>query len=78
MRITKEISYAFPTSINAGLLGFETEGCYHVAQTYIDIEGSGQCKTFLPHDATGFAKIDDPDLLALFAETDGVAVKPKS
>ena len=78
-KITKEIAYSYPTSINAENLGFGDTGCWHLSITYIDIEGSGQCRTFMPHDAEGFASKDDPDLLAMLDEyTDplGKAVKP--
>lgn len=71
MKIRKSIAYSFPTSKNASELGFEKEGCFHVSIQYIDIEGSGQCRTFLPHDAEGFARADDPDLIALFNEYEG-------
>lgn len=67
----KSIGWAFPTSINAKELGFYHSGCWHVSQTYINIEGSGQCNTFLPHDAEGFNEPDHPDLIALFNEYDG-------
>lgn len=68
--IKKEIAYSYATSPNAETLGFGKTGCYHVSVTYIDIEGSGQCKTFMPHNAEGFASKDDPDLIALFNETE--------
>jgi hypothetical protein len=71
MNVYKEIAYSFPTSTNAEILGFRDSGCWHVSITYANIEGSGQCKTFLPHDAEGFAEKDDPDLLAVFAEYEG-------
>ena len=71
MKTYKAISYSFPTSANAETLGFAATGCWHIEQTYVNIEGSGQCRTFLPHDATGYANPTDPDLLALFAEYDG-------
>lgn len=71
MKTYKAISYSFPTSANAETLGFAATGCWHIEQTYVNIEGSGQCRTFLPHDATGYASPTDPDLLALFTEYDG-------
>jgi hypothetical protein len=70
-KIYKEISYSYPTSPNAEALGFKKTGCWHVSQTLVDIEGSGQCKTILPHDAEGFDTRNDPDLLAVFKEYDG-------
>ena len=71
MKIRKEIAYSYPTSPNAKTLGFYKTGCYHVSVTHLDIEGSGQCETFLPHNAEGFERKDDPALLALFAEEEG-------
>jgi hypothetical protein len=71
MKTLKAVSYSFPTSANAEKLGFTESGCWHVEQTYLDIEGSGQCRTFLPHNAEGFAAPDDPALIASYMETDG-------
>ena len=67
----KAIAYAYPTSDNAKALGFYKDGCWHVEVRYEDIEGSGQSKTFLPHDAEGFATPDHPDLIALYREEQG-------
>lgn len=67
----KEISFAFPTSTNAETLGFAETGCYHISVTYIGVEGSNQCVTFMPHNAEGFTDKNNPDLLALYNETDG-------
>ncbi len=72
MNTLKAISYAYPGSTNAETLGFSENGCWHIELTYTNIEGSGQCRTFLPHDATGYASPDDPYLLALFGEYDAV------
>ena len=71
MKIRKEITYSYPTSPNAKELGFYKTGCFNISVTYLDIEGSGQCRTFVPHNAEGFTQKDDPALLALFAETEG-------
>jgi hypothetical protein len=71
MKTTKAIQWAFPASPNAVLLGFPNTGCWHVIQTHTNIEGSGQCRTFTPHDAEGFAAADDPDLIAVFREYNG-------
>lgn len=68
----KAISYAFPTSTNAELLGFGETGCWHLEQCLIDIEGSGQCATRVPHNAEGFVDRLDKDLIAMFHELDGV------
>jgi hypothetical protein len=70
-KILKEIAFAFPTSTNAETLGFADTGCYHISMTYIGVEGSDQCVTFMPHDAEGFTDKNDPDLLALYNETEG-------
>ena len=70
-KILKSIAYAYPTSTNAEALGFADTGCYHISMTYIGVEGSDQCITFMPHDAEGFTDKNNPDLLALYNETDG-------
>lgn len=68
---TKSIAYAFPTSTMAKELGFDKTGCFYVQQTAHNIEGSGQAKTFAAHNAEGFAKPNDPDLVAFYHETEG-------
>ena len=70
-KILKEISFAFPTSTNAETLGFADTGCFHISMTYVGVEGSDQCVTFMPHNAEGFTDKNAPDLLALYNETDG-------
>ena len=70
-KILKSISYSYPTSDNAEALGFADTGCYHISITYIGVEGSDQFTTFMPHDAEGFTDKNDPDLLALYNETEG-------
>lgn len=67
----KSIAYSFPTSDNAKKLGFADSGCWHISIFITGIEGSDQCRTIMPHDAEGFAAPDDPDLIALFFETEG-------
>jgi hypothetical protein len=74
-KILKDIAFAFPTSENAETLGFADTGCYHIEITYIGVEGSDQCVTFMPHDAEGFSDRDDPDLLALYNETEGDSLR---
>ena len=71
MRVTKAISYAFATSPNAERLGFADTGCWHISQTYWNIEGSDQCRTFVPHDAEGFLSPDHPDLISVYGEYEG-------
>ena len=67
----KAISYSYPSSTNAETLGFADTGCYHISITYIGVEGSDQCVTFMPHNAEGFLDKNDPDLLAIYNETEG-------
>jgi hypothetical protein len=71
MKITKEISFAFPTSKLAENLGFKETGCFHISLTYHNIENSDQSISFVPHNAEGFLNPDDPDLIAIFKETEG-------
>ncbi len=70
-RITKAIAYSFPTSPNAETLGFAETGCWHIELTISNIEGSDQCRTYMPHNAEGFDAPNDPVLVAMFNETDG-------
>lgn len=70
-RITKAIAYSFPTSTNAETLGFADTGCWHIELTIWNIEGSDQCRTYMPHNAEGFESPDDSTLIAMFHETDG-------
>lgn len=70
MNTFKAISYAYPGSPNAETLGFSENGCWHIELTCTNVEGSGQCRTFLPHDATGYASPTDPDMLELFGIID--------
>lgn len=74
-KILKDIAYAYPTSENAEKLGFADTGCYHIEITYIGVEGSDQCVTFMPHDAEGFIDKNDTDLLALYEETNGDSLR---
>lgn len=69
--VKKFIGYSFPTSSNADLLGFRETGCWHVGLHLINIEGSDQCMTVLPPFCEGFADRNDPDLWALYEETEG-------
>lgn len=71
MKTYKSIGFAYPSSLNAEKLGFAETGCWHISQTYVNIEGSGQCRTFTPHNAEGYPDKDDPDLIAQFKETEG-------
>jgi len=70
-KVLKDICFAFPSSTNAKILGFEDVGCWHLSIIYIGIEGSDQCETFMPHNAEGFTDRNDPDLMAMFEEADG-------
>lgn len=72
-RITKSIVYSYPTSENAKKLGFADSGCWHISETIHNIEGSGQARTYVPHDAQGFRTPDNPDLISLYIETRGIA-----
>lgn len=68
---TKAITFSYPSSANAQTLGFLGTGCWHISRTALDIEGSGQVETFMPHNAEGFATPDHPDLIAMYHETEG-------
>jgi hypothetical protein len=74
-KILKDIRWASPTSENAEKLGFSDTGCHHISITYIGVDGSDQCVTFMPHDAEGFIDRYDADLLALYEETSGDSLR---
>lgn len=70
-KLYKSIAYAYPTSPMAKELGFYDDGCFYIQHRLMNIEGSDQCKTFAAHNAEGFLKATNPDLIALFKETEG-------
>jgi len=72
MKIYKEIAYAYPTSYNAKELGFYKDGCFYIQHTYHNIEGSGQSKNFIAHNCEGFSDKNDPNLIALLYEYEGI------
>ncbi len=70
MKLRKAIAYAYPTSTHASELGVAKTGGYFVSQSILREDGTWPP----PYIAQGhdvFATRNDPDLLALFAETDG-------
>lgn len=69
MKKRKSIAYAYPTSIAATRLGFKDTGCYYVQEEIQDDDNGW--KSYIPHNAEGFAEPDARDLISLFAETDG-------
>ena len=70
MKLRKSIAYAYPTSNRAKELGHYATGCYYVAQSVLREDGTWSPEYVAQgHDA--FTDRNDPDLLALFAETDG-------
>ena len=71
MKIRKEIAWAYPTSTNARRLGWGKTGCYHISITHLNIDGAGQCETFIPSPARGYLRKDDPELLAAFEAEEG-------
>lgn len=74
-RLIKAISYAYPTSKNAELLGFPKEGCWYVSQTLYNVGGSGQFSTLPAHNGEGYLNPDDPDLISFFNECEGEVCK---
>lgn len=65
--LRKEVHYCYPTSPRAAQL---LSAGYYVAQSFIREDGT-RCP---PYPAIGndvFDRVDDPDLLQLFAEMDG-------
>ena len=73
-KLIKHIAYAFPSSPASKKFGFEEEGCYFIAYTLQNIEGSGQGKSFSDEQVGGFEKRDQ-DLLDSFEEANGEICK---
>lgn len=71
MKIIKSIAWAFPTSTTSERMGMSETGCFYVQQTFLNIENSGQCRTFAAHNGEGYLSPIDPDLLSFFHETEG-------
>jgi hypothetical protein len=67
MKLRKSIGYSYPTSPNAETLG--SHG-YHVNQSILREDGSWSPE-YLPVGCEVFATKDNPDLLAIFEETEG-------
>jgi len=67
----KKIDFAYPRSRFATRLDYEETGCHHIA-TAIKLEDGNWSQWYLPHNAEGYADAKDPDLLAQYAETEGV------
>jgi hypothetical protein len=70
MKFRKHIGFAYPGSNNAVALGFGRTGCYYIGLS-IKREDGTWSPSYLPHNAEGFLDRNDPDLLALFEETEG-------
>ena len=69
--LTKMITYCYPTSPYAEHFG---QHGYFIQHRLYNVEDSGQINTFPAKSAEGgdvFDRIDDPDLWALYEETDG-------
>lgn len=70
MKIRKEIAYSYPTSPNAKRLGFNSTGCFHVSICHLFmVDGLWDSETLDP--VKGYARKDDPALLAEYAATKG-------
>ncbi len=70
MKTRKSINYAYPSSPHAVTLGHAGTGCHYVAVSVFR-EGASWSPSEPAHNAEGFTNPTDPDLLALYAETDG-------
>jgi hypothetical protein len=70
-KVYKAIAYAYPTSPRAYKLSEDGNGVYYVEKRLTNIEGSGQEHVFIDDNCEGFASPTDPDLIAIFMETDG-------
>lgn len=63
----KSIVFAYPDSPNACLLGMVSTGCW-----YLEIRDSKESVSYLAHDCKGFTTPDNPDLVALYHECEGI------
>lgn len=70
MKIRKSLNYAYPTSTHAKQLDCSATGCYYVGISVLR-ENMEWSVTEPAHNAEGFLTLGDPDLQAIFAETDG-------
>ena len=70
MKTRKEIAYAYPTSPSAEKLGCGRKGCFYVAQSVLREDGTWS-PSVAAHNAEGFDSATHPDLLAIYAETEG-------
>jgi hypothetical protein len=76
--IRKAIAYAYPSSTNAQKLGVSRTGGYYVERSIMREDGTWSAPYIAPDGGQeAFQKIDDPELLAIFHEADGV-VSPYS
>jgi len=70
MKLRKSISYAYATSPTAKFLGHGKTGCYYVATSLLREDGTWSPATPV-HNAEGFQRAEDADLIATYRETDG-------
>lgn len=70
MKTRKSINYAYPHSPAAKTLGMSGTGCHYVA-TSVFREGASWSPASPAHNAEGFLNATDPDLLAMYNETEG-------
>lgn len=69
MKTYKSIAYAYATSPMAKELGFYDDGCFYIQQR--SMNEAGDWNTYAAHNAEGFKKAYEADLIAMFKETDG-------
>ena len=66
----KSIAYAYPSSINASVLGFE-DGCWYVEHRYTGANQRNKA-SFIAYNCEGFDTPDHTDLITLYHEYEGV------
>jgi hypothetical protein len=69
MKTYKSIAFGYPSSPSAKKLGFNDSGCFYVVQRVMREDGSWQ--TGAVHNAEGFLKANDANLIAFYIETHG-------
>lgn len=72
MKFRKAIAYAYPTSETAIRLGVRAQGGFYVQQ-FLRLENGEWSPAYIAPGTGGeaFDRADDPDLIALYKETDG-------
>ncbi len=70
MKLRKAVAYAYPSSPHAVELGHAKTGCWYVSQSVLREDGTWS-PPYIAQGHDAFTDRADPDLQALFDQTDG-------